>query len=136
MTEHCQEDDAPHLRNRGIKFNFPLDQEAPTYFNDSRGTANQLAIRHAWDIDFWKTWFDEMARHRYNVLSLWNPHPFTSIVNMEDEYPGIAPKGVTGFDKKGGIVAINDWSIDKKSAFWKEVMKYGNDRGFRIFVFS
>jgi len=136
MTEACSEDDAPHLRNRGIKFNVPLDKEAPTYFYDSRGTANRLAIRHVWDITFWKTWFDEMARHRYNVLSLWNPHPFTSMVNMEDEYPGVAIQGVTGFDKDGDTVAINDWSIDKKIAFWQEVMKYGNERGFKTFVFT
>jgi hypothetical protein len=95
MAEVCHEDDEPHLKNRGIKFNVPLDSEAPTYFYDSRGTANRLAIRHVWDIEFWKTWFDEMARHRYNVLSLWNPHPFTSMLNMEDEYPGIAIQGVT-----------------------------------------
>ena len=73
LTDACHEDDAPHLKNRGIKFNLPLDEEAPTYFYDSRGTANRLAVRHVWDLDFWKTWFDEMARHRYNVLSLWNP---------------------------------------------------------------
>ncbi len=136
MTEACSEDGAPHLRNRGIKFNVPLDKEAPTYFYDSRGTANRLAIRHVWDITFWKTWFDEMARHRYNVLSLWNPHPFTSMVNMEDEYPGVAIQGVTGFDKDGDTVAINNWSIDKKIAFWQEVMKYGNERGFKTFIFT
>lgn len=136
MSEAFHEDDAPHLKNRGIKFNVPLDKEAPTYFYDSRGTANRLAIRHVWDITFWKTWFDEMARHRYNVLSLWNPHPFTSMLNMEDEYPGIAIQGVTGFDKDGDTVPINDWSIDKKIAFWQEVMKYGHERGFSTYVFT
>ena len=136
MTEAFNEDDAPHLKNRGIKFNVPLDKEAPTYFYDSRGTANRLAIRHVWDITFWKTWFDEMARHRYNVLSLWSPHPFTSMVNMEDEYPGIAIQGVTGFDEAGKETKINDWSIDQKAAFWREVMKYGHERGFRTFVFT
>lgn len=136
MGEAINEDDAPHLKNRGIKFNIPLDKEAPTYFYDSRGTANRLAIRHVWDMTFWQTWFDEMARHRYNVLSLWNPHPFTAMLNMEDEYPGIAIQGVTGFDKDGKEMQINDWSIDKKIAFWQEVMKYGHERGFRIFIFT
>lgn len=130
------EDDAPHLRNRGIKFNIPLDKKAPTYFYDNRGTANRLAIHHVWDITFWKTWFDEMARHRYNVLSLWNPHPFTSLVNLEDQYPGIAIHGVTGFDKDGKETQINDWSIDQKIAFWQEVMRYGHERGFRISIFT
>jgi hypothetical protein len=136
MDEAFDEDDAPHLLNRGIKFNIPLDKEAPTYFNDSRGTANQLAIRHVWDITFWQTWFDEMARHRYNVVTLWNPHPFTSLLNMEDEYPGIAIQGVTGFDKDGNETRINDWSIDRKIAFWQEVMRHGHERGFDIHLFT
>jgi len=34
MAEAFNEDDAPHLKNRGIKFNVPLDKEAPTYFYD------------------------------------------------------------------------------------------------------
>jgi hypothetical protein len=136
MTDAFNEDDAPHLKNRGIKFNIPLDKEAPTYFYDHRGTSHRLAIRHVWDITFWKTWFDEMARHRYNVLSLWNPHPFTSMVNMEDEYPGIAIKGVTGFDKDDKEIQINDWGIDKKITFWQEVMKYGHERGFDIHIFT
>ncbi len=136
LPEALNEDDTPHLRNRGIKFNIPFDKEAPTYFYDSRGTANRLAIRHVWDLSFWKTWFDEMARHRYNVLSLWNPHPFTSMVNLEEEYPGVAIQGVTGFDKDDNETQINDWSIDQKIAFWREVMKYGHERGFRIFIFT
>ena len=127
------EEDSPFLKNRGIKFNIPLDEEAPTYFCDFRGTANRLAVRHVWDLSFWQTWFDEMARHRYNVLSLWCPHPFTAILNMEDEYPGIAIQGVTGFDESGNTVQINNWSIDEKIAFWQKVMKHGYKRGFRIF---
>ena len=30
---------------------------------------------------FWTTWFDEMARNRYNVVSIWTNHPFTSMIN-------------------------------------------------------
>jgi len=127
------EEESPYLMNRGIKFNIPLDIEAPTYFYDSRGASNQLAIKHVWDSTFWFTWFDEMARHRYNVLSLWCPHPFTAILNMEDEYPGIAIPGVTGFDEDGNTVKINNWTIDEKVAYWQKVMKYGHDRGFKIF---
>ena len=130
------EEDSPFLRNRGIKFNIPLDKDSPTYFYGNHGTANKLAIQHVWDIDFWKTWFDEMARHRYNALSLWSPHPFTSMLNMEDEYPGIAINGVVGFDIDGNEMQVNDLTIDEKIAFWQEVMKYGRSRGFDIYFMN
>lgn len=98
LARAYDEEESPHIKNRGIKFNIPLDKESPTYYYGHHGTSHKLAIKDVWDMGFWKTWFDEMARHRYNVLSLGSPHPFTSMVNMEDEYPGIAIQGVTGFD--------------------------------------
>jgi hypothetical protein len=127
-------EEAPHIKNRGIKFNIPLDEKSPTYFYGHKGSSHKLAIRDVWDMGFWETWFDEMARHRYNVLSLWSPHPFTSMVNMEDEYPGIAINGVTGFDEAGHEVRINDWTIERKIDFWRQVMKYGRERGFDLYM--
>jgi hypothetical protein len=125
--------EAPHLKNRGIKFNIPLDRKSPTYYYSTDGTALKVALNHVWDMRFWQTWFDEMARNRYNVLSLWSPHPFTSMLNMEDEYPGIAIQGVTGFGKNDEEVLINKMTIDQKIKFWKQLMKYGRDRGFDIY---
>lgn len=130
FNQTYNEEDTPYLKQRGVKFNIPLDKDSPTYFYGNDGTSHKLAIRHVWDIDFWKTWFDEMARHRYNVLSLWSPHPFTSMVNMEDEYPGIAINGVTGYNIDGNEVNINNMTIDDKIEFWRQVMKYGRERGF------
>lgn len=130
------EDEAPYLKNRGIKFNIPLDKESPTYFYGHHGQAHKLAIKHVWDLDFWKTWFDEMARNRYNALSLWSPHPFTSMLNMEDEYPGIAIEGVIGFDEDGKEIQVNNMTIDEKISFWQEVMKYGRSRGFDIYFIN
>jgi hypothetical protein len=128
------EEESPFLKNRGVKFNIPLDKESPTYFYGHHGTAHKLAIKDVWDMDFWKTWFDEMARHRYNVLSLWSPHPFTSMVDMENEYPGIAIQGVTGFDEAGNSVKVSDLTITEKIAYWRAVMKYGRERGFDIYL--
>jgi hypothetical protein len=128
------EEETPFLKNRGIKFNLPLDKESPTYYYGFHGTSHKLAVKDIWDMGFWRTWFDEMARHRYNVLSLWSPHPFTSMVNMEDEYPGIAIQGVTGFDEAGRSVKVNNLSIDEKIAYWRAVMKYGRERGFDIYI--
>jgi hypothetical protein len=127
------EEESPYIKNRGIKFNIPLDRKSPTYYYSAEGTTHKVAIKHVWDMSFWQTWFDEMARHRYNVLSLWSPHPFTSMLNMEDEYPGIAIQGVTGYDENGNDLKINSMTIDEKVKFWQQVMKYGKDRGFDIY---
>lgn len=127
------EEESPHINNRGIKFNIPLDRKSPTYYYSTEGTALKIALNHVWDLNFWRTWFDEMARHRYNVLSLWSPHPFTSMLNMEDEYPGIAIHGVKGYGKVDEEVQINNMTIDEKIEFWQKVMKHGIDRGFNIY---
>lgn len=126
----------PFLETRGIKFNIPLDLQSPTYFEGHHGTANMLAIKDVWELDFWTSWFDEMARHRFNTLTLWSPHPFTSMINMEQDYPGIAIQGVQGFDKGANIIPINDKSIAEKIEFWRSVMKYGRDRGFSIYLIN
>lgn len=126
-------EESPCIKNRGVKFNIPLDKESPTYYYENGGTSHKLAIENVWDYSFWTTWFDEMARNRYNVLSLWSPHPFTAMLNMENEYPGIAIQGVTGYDENGSPRQINNWTIDEKVAFWQRVMKYGKDRGFDIY---
>ena len=134
LGREYNEQESPHLKNRGIKFNLPLDKESPTYYYGFHGTSHKRAVKDVWDMDFWRVWFDEMARHRYNVLSLWSPHPFTSMVNLEDEYPGIAIQGVTGFDEAGRSIRVNEMSIDEKIAFWRGVMKHGRERGFSIYI--
>lgn len=130
FTGSYNEEESPYLKYRGVKFNIPLDKDCPTYYYNNAGTSHKLAIKHVWDLSFWQTWFDEMARHRYNVLSLWSPHPFTSMLNMEDEYPGIAIQGVTGYDDNGNAMQVNSMTVDEKVKFWQKVMKYGRDRGF------
>lgn len=133
FRESYNVEESPYLKNRGIKFNIPLDKESPTYYYNNQATSHKIAIRHVWDMNFWTTWFDEMARNRYNVLSLWSPHPFTSLLNMEDEYPGIAIQGVKGYGAKDEEVQINNMTIDEKIEFWQKVMKYGKGRGFDIY---
>src|SRR5436305_12269543 len=86
-------DHSPHIAQRGIKFNIPLDRRTPTY-SDSSDSA-QANIPEMWSMDFWHEFCDEMARQRFNVLSLWNLHPFPSIVKVP-EYPDIALHDVWG----------------------------------------
>jgi len=55
LARAYDEDESPHLNNRGIKFNIPLDKASPTYFYGHNGTSHKLAIKDVWDLGFWKT---------------------------------------------------------------------------------
>ena len=78
---------APFVERRGIKFNIPLDARTPSY--SDAGDAAQQNIPEMWSMDFWREFLDELARDRYDTLSLWNLHPFSSLVKVP-EYPGVA----------------------------------------------
>jgi hypothetical protein len=126
--------ETPAILKRGIKLNFPLDIECPTYGKTNmggfEGTSYKEAIPHVWDMNFWTEWFDEMARNRYNTVSVWNCHPFSAMIKMED-YPDVAiedVKGFNGFSKK--------MTIDEKIDFWRKVMAYAHSRGFDFLLFN
>ncbi|MEX2428805.1 MAG: hypothetical protein WD577_11215 [Bacteroidales bacterium] len=130
------EEDSPAISRRGIKLNIPFDAESSTYMRGNNGTSHQNAIRNVWDMDYWTSWFDEMARNRYNLLSLWASHPFTSMVNMEDEYPGVAIQNVEGYSEAGFPQFTKTMTIDEKIKFWQDVMEYGANRGFEFYLFT
>lgn len=72
----------PYLANRGIKFNIPLDVRTPTYTertSPARMTAYHSNVSEMWSMNFWSRYLDQMARHRYNTLSLWSESPFPSL---------------------------------------------------------
>jgi hypothetical protein len=94
-----------------------------------------------------------MARHRYNVLSLWNLHPFPSIVKVP-EYPDIALDDVKRtlvpmddtFSTSGSdmvrpemltkLETVKKMPIADKIAFWRTVMQYAHDRGIEVYWFT
>jgi hypothetical protein len=139
----------PYMPHRGIKFNFPLDARTPSY--DDTGDAAQSNIGTMWEFDFWKNYLDNMARYRYNVLSLWSLHPYPSMVKipgMEDlalEDVCIYTNPVTAtIDRDWGgqdiqdpkkLKVIKKMTIDEKIAFWKKVFQYADDRGIDIHMF-
>ena len=142
---------APSVLNRGIKFNIPLDMRTPSYTD--AGDAAQLNIENMWDIDFWHQELDELARNRYNVMSIWNLNPFPSMLKLED-YPDIALDDVwrttLPFDGSYNgtatdLVRSEHWenyevvkaiTIDEKIAFWQEVMAYAHSRGIQFYIFT
>lgn len=144
-------DHAPFIARRGIKFNISLDRRTPTYSDNSDSA--QANIPEVWSKDFWHTYFDEMARRRFNVLSLWSLHPFPSIVKVP-EYPDVALDDVWGtkgpidaaFNMNGPEMArpfalprvevVKKMTIGQKIKFWQEVMQYAKDRGVDIYWFT
>ena len=147
----------PYIKQRGLKFNIPLDIRNPSY--QDAGDAAQHNILEMWNMDFWKSYLDMMARNRYNVLTLWNPHPFPSMIKMKN-YPDIALENVCGtsfpldtdrpdepvakFIAGCGIsqqvldnlVVLKTMTIEEKIEYWKKVMRYAKDRGVDVYFIT
>jgi hypothetical protein len=141
-------DKSPHIERRGIKFNAPLDLRTPSYSDNS--TAAQANIAEMWSMDFWRDFLDTMARNRFNVLSLWNLHPFPSLVRVP-EYPDVALSDVlrtkvpmddtytmSGNDMYRPMLmerveVVRKMTIEEKIAFWRDVMRYAHQRGIEVY---
>jgi hypothetical protein len=144
-------DHQPHIAQRGIKFNLPLDLRTPNY-SDSADAA-QANIPEVWERAFWTDYLDTLARNRYNVLSLWSLHPFPSLVKVP-EFPEVALNDVWrtrvklddtfhfwGTDMvRPAMLAdhevVKRITIDEKIEFWRWVMQQAADRGIRTYVFT
>ncbi|MFC1653031.1 carbohydrate-binding family 6 protein, partial [Planctomycetota bacterium] len=140
----------PFVKKRGIKFNIPLDARTPSY--DDTGDNAQKNIETVWDFEFWKAYLDDLARYRYNVLSLWTTHPYPSIIQMED-YPEVALDDVyrvsdgvfqphfknrlqdVDLDKPGTMTLVKKISIEEKIKHWQRVFQYAEGRGIEIYLF-
>ena len=139
----------PHMRMRGTKFNIPLDLRTPSYSDMS--DAAQANIDTVWDFEFWTAYLDALARDRYNFVSLWNLHPFPSMVKVP-EYPDVALDDVwrskIRFDEDYSTRTIDlvtpamlaskeilrKLTIDQKIDFWRRVMRYAKDRNIDFHV--
>ncbi len=142
-------DHNPYMAMRGTKFNIPLDTRSPSYSDLS--DAGQKNIAEMWSFDFWREYIDNLARHRYNFISLWSLHPFPSLVKVPD-YPDVALDDVKrstiqwkenydlsggGFDSPeilGSLETLKKMTIDEKIAFWRKVMRYAKDRNIDFYV--
>ena len=142
----------PYLEKRGIKFNIPLDARTPSY--DDTGDAAQKNYAEMWEWSFWEEFLDEMAIHRYNTLTLWNPHPFPSMVKLPN-FPDVALEDIM-VTTLSPIGKENEWAepqmvssnvvenlklvkkmtIEQKIAFWQKVMKHAEDRGIDVYFFT
>ncbi len=142
---------APHILRRGIKFNLPLDLRKPTYSEPS--DVAQKNMPEMWEMGFWATFLDDLARHRYNILSLWLLHPFPGLVKVP-EFPDVALDDVwrtqVPFDDSFGYnghdyvrppmlddyEVIKQITIEEKITFWRDVMQYAVDRGAEVYLLT
>jgi hypothetical protein len=87
------------------------------------------------------------------VLSLWNLHPFPSLVKVP-EYPNVALADVmrttvkfdSSYSLSGNdmvrpehlahLETLKKLTSDEKIAFWREVMQYAHDRGIDTYLFT
>lgn len=142
-------DQNAYLPMRGTKFNIPLDVRTPTYTEPC--DAAQKNMPEMWSMAFWKEYIDNLARHRYNFVSLWSLQPFPSMVQTPG-YEDVALRDVrrstvhweeyysgtgTGFDASeivDNYETLKQMSIEQKIAFWRAVMRYAKGRNVVFYV--
>lgn len=141
----------PYMELRGTKHNIPLDVRTPSYTDPC--DAAQKNIGEMWSFDFWKEYIDNMARYRYNFISLWSLHPFPSMVKVPG-YEDVALADVqrstvkwkelyngngVGFDDPEILKnpeTLKKISIEEKIKFWQKVMAYGKARNVDFYVIT
>ncbi len=144
-------DQKPYITNRGIKFNLPLDLRTPSYSDVSDAFQQNISV--IWDMEFWKKQFDDMARNRFNTITLWTLNAFPSMVKVP-EFPDISlndvwrtkyrpdhhfsdsGKDFTNADMMAEHEVIKKISIDEKITFWRQVMTYAKARGIKTYLFT
>ena len=104
--------ETPYVPFRAIKFNLPWDSYR-------RSDALQLHMETCRDTMFWKKYLDMMAENRFNVLTLWNLHPFNWMVRLE-KYPEAS--GLTDTEYK-------EWRD-----FWKTLFRMAKERGIETYI--
>ena len=143
-----------HLEKRGLKLNIPLDTRTPSY--SDAGSAAQANIPEMWSWDFWTNHLDNLARYRYNSITLWSLHHFPSLVKVPDYpdvalddvkrttrdlkawYPKYANPGTTMYNEflTGEMETVRTMTIDEKIKFWQDVMEYAHHRGITFHLIT
>jgi hypothetical protein len=102
----------PTLHFRAIKFNLP--------WNSYRVHESlQLHTQTVRDLEFWRDFLDMMAENRFNVLTLWNLHPFPYMIRPKN-YPEACPYS----DKE-----LREWQD-----FWHGLFRMAQERGIKTFI--
>jgi hypothetical protein len=105
---------SPALPIRGVKYNLPWEPYAD-------GEPFEQNEETCFDLEFWVDYLDELARNRYNCLSLWSLHPFHLMVSspaFRDANP------------------FTDAEIAQHEAFFHALFGHARDRGIEVYLFT
>ena len=102
----------PKLPFRAIKFDMPWDTYRHSYALD-------LHSETCKDVNYWKTFLDMMAENRFNVLSLWNLHPYVYMIKPKN-FPEASP--------------WNDAEMKEWQTLFHAIFRMAEERGIDTYV--
>lgn len=104
----------PFLEYRILKYNLPWSP-----YRNSPATAVHYGVSR--DLAFWERFLDMMVDNRFNVLSLWNNHPFPYMVRSET-FPEATP--------------FTDSELAEWRQFWTSLFHMAKQRGIQTFLIN
>ena len=104
----------PRFHFRAIKFNLP-------WSSYRLGESLQLHMETVKDTAFWVDFLDMMVDNRFNVLSLWNLHPYTFMIQ-----PNAFPEATQFTGQE-----FADWR-----QFWKTLFRMAKERGIETYIIN
>lgn len=102
----------PRFAFRAIKFNLPWSPYRP-------GATAAVHLETCRDLKFWQRFLDMMAANRFNALTLWNLHPFSTMIR-----PTNFPKACSLTDRE-----LADWR-----SFWRSLFRMARERGIETYI--
>lgn len=102
----------PRFTVRAVKFNLP-------WSSYRTGPAMAQHMQVCRDLGFWQAFLDAMAENRFNMLSLWNVHPFSYMVRPH-HFPGANN--------------FSDREMAEWKDFWTALFRMCRERGIEPFI--
>lgn len=103
-----------HYNFRAIKFNLP-------WYSYRKGKNLSLHYETCKDLKFWESFLDMMVENKFNVISLWNLHPYMFMVKS-DKFPEAKP--------------FTDEELKEWQSLFKGIFKMAKDRGIDSYIFN
>src|SRR5579859_2786554 len=102
----------PRFPFRACKFNLPWAPYRPA-------PSTELHYETCRDLKFWSAFLDMLAENRFNVLSLWNLHPFPYMFRPKN-FPEACP--------------LSDAELKQWQEFWHSLFRMAQDRGIQPYI--
>ena len=102
----------PNQQFRGIKYNVPWETYRPSSALDQH-------LETAKDIHYWEAFLDMMVENRFNVISLWNMHPYTFMLKPKN-FPEASPWS----DKE-----LKEWQT-----LYREIFRMAKERALDTYI--